>query len=112
MSQSSCTSREISTAVLAGRCEPRNLPRTATVAGLRSSATATRLGRGGHVGLDLLEETLLRHVADEALRFLAALEQDHRRDGADAEPSRGDRVRVDVELGDPDVVFLGRDLFE
>src|SRR5437868_14072471 len=84
----------------------------ATPGGLRNSAVCRRLDRSGHVRLDLLEEALLRHVADEPLRFLAALEQDHRRDGADAEAARGDRVGVDIELRDPDVLLLGCDLLE
>src|SRR6266568_4528484 len=58
------------------------------------------------------EDPLLRHVADEPLGLLAALEEDHRRDRPDPEASGGDRVRVDVELRDAHVVLLARDLLE
>jgi hypothetical protein len=71
----------------------------------------------GRAALDvrgqLLEEALLRHVADESLRLLAVLEQDHGRDRAHAVAARGDRVRVDVQLRDLQLLAaLVRDLLE
>src|SRR5438477_4455831 len=71
------------------------------------------LGGLTDVRLDLLQHALLGHVADESLRLPAVLEQDHRRDRADAEPSSGDRIGVDVKLGDLDLLaLLVRDLLK
>src|SRR5207237_249618 len=71
------------------------------------------LGGLTDVRLDLLQHALLGHVADESLRLPAVLEQDHRRDRADAEASSGNRIGVDVELGDLDfLALLVRDLLE
>src|SRR5438093_7139103 len=62
---------------------------------------------------DLLEETVLRHVADETLRLLTVLEQDHRGDRAHAVAPRGDGVRVHVELRDLQrLAALGGDLLQ
>src|SRR3989442_7637098 len=74
---------------------------------------ANALGGLAEVGLQLLEETLLRHVAHETLRLATVLEQDHRGDRADAEATCGHGVRIDVELGDLDLLaLLARDLLE
>src|SRR5687767_11043852 len=71
-----------------------------------------RRERLADVLLELLEKLRLRLVADDALRLAAVLEQDHGRDRADAEPTRRDRIRVDVELRDLELVVLGGDLLE
>src|SRR2546425_448027 len=76
---------------------------------------ATLLSRGGpaDMRLELLEELLFRVIADDAVRLAAVLEQDHRGDRADSKASRGDRVRIDIELGDLHfLALLGRDLFQ
>src|SRR6266571_1064453 len=73
------------------------------------------LGRGGpgDVRLNLLEKLFLRHVADDALRLAAVLEQDHCRDRADAEAPCRDRIGINVELGDLHLLaLLVRDLLE
>src|SRR6266508_6427205 len=74
--------------------------------------SCTALSRRAEMRVDLLQNALLRHVADEALRLATVLEEDHRRDRADAKAPRGERIRVHVELGDPHLVVLACDLFE
>src|SRR6266571_525397 len=61
----------------------------------------------------LLHELGLRMVANDTVGLTAVLEQDHRRDRADAEAPSGDRVGIDIELGDTDLLaLLAGDLFE
>src|SRR5207244_11876398 len=61
----------------------------------------------------LLHQLGLRMEANDTVGLAAVLEQDHRRDRADAEASRGDRIGIDIELGDADLLtLLARDLFE
>ena len=55
---------------------------------------------GSEVAVNKGGELRLRQRADLLRVGLAALEQDQRRDAADAELARGARVGVDVELGD------------
>src|SRR5207248_6071177 len=70
-------------------------------------------GGRAQMRVEELEQLLFRHVAHEALGLAAVLEEDHRRDRADAEPAGGDRVGVDVELGDAHLgALLVRDLLE
>src|SRR6266550_1053881 len=73
------------------------------------------LGRGGSgdVWLELLEELIFGVVADNAIGFTTVLEEDHRRDRADAEAAGGDWIGVDIELGDLHLfALLVCDLFE
>src|SRR5438094_522318 len=60
------------------------------------------LGRGGSgdVWLKLLEELIFGVVADNAISFTTVLEEDHRRDRADAETAGGDGIGVDIQLRD------------
>src|SRR3989442_912327 len=72
-----------------------------------------RGGSSGEVGLDLLEELFLRHVAHDALGLAPVLEEDHRRYRADPKATCRDRIGIDVELRDPDLLaLLSGDLFE
>src|SRR5207245_11694910 len=74
---------------------------------------ANALGGLAEMRLELLQQTLLGHVAHETLRLATVLEQDHRGDRADAEATRGHGVRIDVEAGDLDLLaLLPRDLLE
>src|SRR6267143_5500745 len=81
----------------------------------RRGGAGARLGcrSGSEVRLDLLQQLVLRDVADDTLRFAPVLEQDHGGDGPDAEAPGGDRVGVDVELRDLDLIaLLARDLLQ
>src|ERR1700704_804576 len=61
----------------------------------------------------LLHQLRLWGESDDTIGLAAVLEQDHGRDRADAEAARSDRIGVDVELGDADLVtLLARDLLE
>src|SRR6266849_3571761 len=61
----------------------------------------------------LQHELRLRVVTDDAVGLPAVLEQDHGRYGADTEATGCDRVGVDVELGDADLLaLLVRDIFK
>src|SRR5438552_3171073 len=89
-----------------------NQPPSAWNSDARGRRTIALDGRPD-VRLELLEQLLLRHVADDPLGLAAVLEEDHRGDRADAEPTGRDRIRVDVELGDLyPITLLVRDLFE
>src|SRR6266550_1438394 len=62
---------------------------------------------------ELLHQLRLWEVTDDAIGLAAVLEQDHGRDGADAEAPGGDRIGVDVELRDAELLaLLVRDVFE
>src|SRR5439155_1543362 len=69
--------------------------------GRRTMVIAPRagLGRGGSgdVWLKLLEELIFGVVADNAISFTTVLEEDHRRDRADAETAGGDGIGVDIQ---------------
>src|SRR5687767_3879725 len=63
--------------------------------------------------IQLGHELRLRVVPDDAVGLAPVLEHDHGRDRADAEASSGDRIGVDVELYDADLVaLLVRDFLE
>src|SRR5206468_3045453 len=70
--------------------------------GLREASGRQRLGGGGpsDVRLELLEELIFGVVADNAISFTTVLEEDHRRDRADAETAGGDGIGVDIQLRD------------
>src|SRR5688500_8671237 len=56
--------------------------------------------------VEFRHELRLRVVPDDAIGLAAVLEHDHGRDRADAEAPSGDRVGVNVELHDADLVAL------
>src|SRR6266851_6761229 len=61
----------------------------------------------------LLHELRLRVITDDAVGLPTVLEQDHARDCPDAEAPRGDRIGINIELRDADLVaLLVRDVFE
>src|SRR5438270_1907562 len=62
---------------------------------------------------ELLEKLLLGVIPDDAICLASVLEEDHRRDRANAESSGRDRIGVNVKLGDLHFfALLIRDLFE
>src|SRR6266446_2370695 len=84
-----------------------------TIVIARAAGAPLRGGGPGDVRLDLLEELLFGHVADDALGLAAVLEEDHRRNRADPESTRRDGIGVNVQLGDLDILaLLVRDLLE
>src|SRR5213076_1355244 len=62
---------------------------------------------------ELLEELLLGVLPNDAICLASVLEEDHRRDRANAESSGRDRIGINVKLGDLHFfALLVRDLFE
>src|SRR3982074_2725474 len=100
-----------------GRWTTRSRPkstacRSASASAAPSASRAARPSGGAERGLELLLEVLLGVGADDRLDRLSSLEEDHRRDRKDLEASRCLRGLVGVELDDPEVLTLCRDLLE